>query len=661
MNLDDIEDKLNVKPATIREVFNDEFYFYVPDFQRNYAWKSNPKEDATERQVDQLLVDIHTSFKNNYDSYFLGTIITYNDNSNLNSYYLIDGQQRITTLSILIRCIAKRLRDLKEDEASITKINKYYHRTFNDAPHHVIETSNKSNSEYLREFFGKDEKPLSKDYPNSKQISDAVKTCEIFIKEVLKTRNKTNEFLDYLSKHVYFAWVKTEDFLDAFTIFERQNDRGAPLSFSDTVKHYLLSQLASTKSRFEREAPDINKKWEQIHTDIHKKARFNFDTFLRYFFISEFTVFKTKAQLMPWLRSSDGQDITNMAEDPHDFIKKLEKSAENFILIRSNNDTDGIENTSLKFIKSYFSVQQHLPVVLAAANNGDKKVFNKVCQLMESLIFVYSWADTKWNELEKNLEELCRYLHKENNDRNKYKKFFNKINTMIEGEITKAYSNITNNEYLEDISKNGAPLIAKYIPHRIEWQVRLESDISQLLPKLQNQDRINIDVDHILERKNEITQKEATPPEFKSSYKEYVKFRNRIGNLTLLASQANKDSLKDKTPYQKIVMKLGYGKSICMITNLMHSEYFLPTDEDKEESSTQSDKVIHKYKIKGPLKLHNDKYLSEDIIILREKYIFNILSQAIGYSFSPHKDKYKIEDFDNTIENWKKFYKSYKI
>mgnify|MGYP001331857897 CR=1 FL=1 len=101
MNLDDIEDKLNVKPATIREVFNDEFYFYVPDFQRNYAWKSNPKEDATERQVDQLLVDIHTSFKNNYDSYFLGTIITYNDNSNLNSYYLIDGQQRITTLSIL--------------------------------------------------------------------------------------------------------------------------------------------------------------------------------------------------------------------------------------------------------------------------------------------------------------------------------------------------------------------------------------------------------------------------------------------------------------------------------------------------------------------------------------------------------------------------------
>ena len=133
---------------------------------------------------------------------------------------------------------------------------------------------------------------------------------------------------------------------------------------------------------------------------------------------------------------------------------------------------------------------------------------------------------------------------------------------MIDGEITKAYSNITNDEYLEDISKNGAPLIAKYIPHRIEWQIRLESNISQLLPKLQNQDRINIDVDHILERKNEITQKEATPPEFRSSYKEYVKFRNRIGNLTLLASEANKDSLKDKTPYQKIIMKLGYGKSI---------------------------------------------------------------------------------------------------
>jgi hypothetical protein len=108
-------------------------------------------------------------------------------------------------------------------------------------------------------------------------------------------------------------------------------------------------------------------------------------------------------------------------------------------------------------------------------------------------------------------------------------------------------------------------------------------------------------------------------------------------------------------------MKLGYGKSMCMITNLMHSEFFLPTDEDKEESSTQSDKVIHKYNIKGPIKLHKDKYLSEEIITLREKYIFNILSQAIGYSFSPHKINCKIESIDNTIEEWKKFYKSYKI
>ena len=37
---------LNVNPATIEEVYDDSFYFYVPDFQRNYAWKSNPKEDA---------------------------------------------------------------------------------------------------------------------------------------------------------------------------------------------------------------------------------------------------------------------------------------------------------------------------------------------------------------------------------------------------------------------------------------------------------------------------------------------------------------------------------------------------------------------------------------------------------------------------------------
>ena len=192
--------ELNVNSATIRKVFNKDFFFYVPDFQRNYAWKSNPKEDATERQVDQLLSDVYLSFKNKYRNYFLGTIITYNDSDikNDHTYYLIDGQQRITTLSILIRCIAKRLRELKDDEATITEINKYYHRVFNKTPYHVIETSNKSNAEYLREFFGKDEKPNTKDYPSSKQIAEAVKTCENFIKTKLKTKNRTNEFLEYL-------------------------------------------------------------------------------------------------------------------------------------------------------------------------------------------------------------------------------------------------------------------------------------------------------------------------------------------------------------------------------------------------------------------------------------------------------------------------------
>ena len=109
-------------------------------------------------------------------------------------------------------------------------------------------------------------------------------------------------------------------------------------------------------------------------------------------------------------------------------------------------------------------------------------------------------------------------------------------------------------------------------------------------------------------------------------------------------------------------MKHGYEKDFSMITNLLSNETFLSTDYDKDDDDklTQSEKVIDKYKLKGPLKLNQGKYLSQQIVEDREIYIFNILSQALGIIFSPHKIKYDIQKIENTNSAWKTYYKSYK-
>ena len=95
-------------------------YFYVPEFQRNYEWRTSTSSTAKDKQVDELFEDIYSAYENNDDNYFLGTLITFyqeevNDDR-FGKYYVIDGQQRLTTLAILIRSYIKKLEKLKEEE-----------------------------------------------------------------------------------------------------------------------------------------------------------------------------------------------------------------------------------------------------------------------------------------------------------------------------------------------------------------------------------------------------------------------------------------------------------------------------------------------------------------------------------------------------------------
>ena len=99
---------------TIKEIFGDAMSFYkMPDYQRPYSWE--------DEQVEQLWDDIYTAFKNNIDdstideNYFLGSIIIIPKG---NEFDVVDGQQRLTTLTILF-CV---VRDLFSNVQSIKLI-----------------------------------------------------------------------------------------------------------------------------------------------------------------------------------------------------------------------------------------------------------------------------------------------------------------------------------------------------------------------------------------------------------------------------------------------------------------------------------------------------------------------------------------------------------
>ena len=82
----------------IRFLDSSDTNFVIPVYQRNYDWKKE--------QCKQLYDDLVSMIKNNYKNHFFGTIVSiYNDSGRNREYLVIDGQQRITTISILLLAI----------------------------------------------------------------------------------------------------------------------------------------------------------------------------------------------------------------------------------------------------------------------------------------------------------------------------------------------------------------------------------------------------------------------------------------------------------------------------------------------------------------------------------------------------------------------------
>jgi uncharacterized protein with ParB-like and HNH nuclease domain len=117
--------KLNVDQKTISDLLSDKRSdFLIPDYQRPYAWN--------EEQCQALWDDIFVfSFPNNdyeafddNDEYFLGSIVTFkNDNGKSE---VIDGQQRLTTLMLMLRAFYDKFANMQDTNSKLTRYREVY-------------------------------------------------------------------------------------------------------------------------------------------------------------------------------------------------------------------------------------------------------------------------------------------------------------------------------------------------------------------------------------------------------------------------------------------------------------------------------------------------------------------------------------------------------
>lgn len=202
---------------TIAEIFQDDNYI-IPLYQRNYAWE--------EKEISQLIQDIWDFSCDGIESnYYIGSLIVHKrkqDDSNKFLYETIDGQQRITTLNILLSVI--------KNEFDIDVPKNHYDKLKFD--------SRLKSTETLKLLFYKDVKS------NVSLNSTMSQAYAIILKKLKEfTRNEIVNFVNFLLNKVIILRVEVPLDTDLNHYFEIMNNRGEQLEKQEILKATLLSQL----------------------------------------------------------------------------------------------------------------------------------------------------------------------------------------------------------------------------------------------------------------------------------------------------------------------------------------------------------------------------------------------------------------------------------
>jgi hypothetical protein len=255
----------------IRDVLNGKFY-RIPDYQRSYAWE--------QRQVRELFQDLVEAAKEEI-THFLGTVV-FSQTSKRNEYFVVDGQQRLTSLILLLRELIEKLP--LEDQ-------NFYRRLYIfDEGRFRLEPQEKDRTFFFDLLSGKSPVPTTK----SQRLLGEAK--EEFRRMLSEFNLDPKKFLKVIEETQLLEFIEEKEGL-AIKIFQTVNDRGKSLSFLEKIKSYLIYiSYRYLKNRHKEminqlfgeifEAYDeIKTLGEELNIELIKRASFTEDNILRFHFI----------------------------------------------------------------------------------------------------------------------------------------------------------------------------------------------------------------------------------------------------------------------------------------------------------------------------------------------------------------------------------------
>ncbi|NLG96415.1 MAG: DUF262 domain-containing protein [Chloroflexi bacterium] len=231
--------------------------YSIDYYQREYKWQTKQVEELLDDLINRFLEDHDDANPReavaSYGHYFLGSIVVSNKGG---KKFLIDGQQRLTTLTLLLIYLHNLQRDRNDrvDVSDMIFSVRYGKKSFNlDVPERqtVMDAL----------FTGADFDPNSK-HESVRNIYARYRDIEARFPEDIKDETLPY-FIDWLIENVHLVEITAYNDEDAYTIFETMNDRGLSLSPTDMLKGYLLANITDESKR-----TAAAQTWRQIQQEL---------------------------------------------------------------------------------------------------------------------------------------------------------------------------------------------------------------------------------------------------------------------------------------------------------------------------------------------------------------------------------------------------------
>lgn len=506
--------------------------FEIPSFQRSYTWGR--------AQIDELFADLFE-----YDSswlrgtekenpYFLGAVV-------LAGPKVLDGQQRLVTVSILLALLSERLRAAKEDT---TEIDRCVFSKEQGGPRRLKLTLQPDDRRAFEEVL-QDPTPVAD--PKSDKPSglkgrdlDAFKRHPIVVatqraaagldgssEEPGLLRRAEAAGLDHpkalnglarrLLYGVWFVTIDATEEVSAFRLFETLNDRGLDLSAADLVKNKIFQQSGPYRA-------DVEGAWRQTLESV----RGEIVDFLRHYWTAFYELVRHE-QLYEAVR----RHIENLSpEQTRDFALALRDAAdiyESFIRPASGPWSQTTSDILTRLLA--YRARSCRPALLVASQLGEP-TFSRLAQAAEVVSVRHTLVgDKNRNVIERTYYELATSLRKNSSDQ----------------EMVAILSNIMpkDDEFRDDFATSD---VKTPTAGWREILVRINDEKYVGTGETKTSGASRVHVEHLLplEPSGEALQEAGFTTEENSSAALYAR---RIGNLTLLAGKKNQ--MASNSPFSK--------------------------------------------------------------------------------------------------------------